>query len=467
MSLNSFWSVATPLAYRLRGDRSFAYLGEMLSRRDWSAARLQELQLAKLKALLQHCQREVPYYQDLFRTTGFDPEAVSRLEDLRVLPVLTKNTVRANGDRLIAGSMRGRLRIHHTGGSTGIPLTFYRHQEYEELAFAGMLRDFHQCGWRVGEPIAQFWGVSGARQLGPRARLVRGLKETASRFFRFNAFDVSPENTRLWHRRLQALGPAAWFGYASTIYLVCQHLAELRLGLPGAVRGVFTTAEPLYDFQRELIEKTLACKVYNVYGSTEVLDVSCECRCGRMHVRTDAAVVEYGEAAPGGGRELILTSLNNYAMPYLRYANEDLAEPVDGACECGDCSPLMSFPMGRTFGNFTAPSGQIIHGQFFVKLLYDVAGIERFQFHQVSKDEIVLKVVKGRAFSAETAARLAQAIERIHGIAGNDLRVRIEYTADIPATARGKFLYTKNDLMLLEPPAAGATAAAAPRPPSP
>ena len=367
MNASSLWRIATPLAYRLRGDRSYAYLDEMMARRDWSGARLRELQLAKLKALLAHCQREVPYYQDLFAQVGFVPDALTRLEDLRVLPTLTKAIVRANGDRLIARNMQGRLRIHHTGGSTGVPLTFYRHQEYEELAFAGMLRDFLQCGWRVGEPIAMFWGAPGAAQGGARSRFLLRVKEQISRTFRFNAFDISEENSRAWHRRLVAMGPAVWYGYASTIYLVCRHFAELHLELPG-VRGVFSTAEPLYDFQRELVEKALGCKVYNVYGSTEVLDVACECRCGRMHVRPDSAIVEYGSAVPGGGRELVLTSLNNYAMPYIRYVNEDLGEPCDSVCECGDRSPLMSFPQGGR--SATSLLHRADHpGQFFVRLL--------------------------------------------------------------------------------------------------
>lgn len=466
MSLNSFWSVAAPLAYRLRGDRSFAYLGEMLSRRDWSAARLQELQLAKLKALLRHCQREVPYYQDLFRATGFDPEAVSRLEDLRVLPVLTKNIVRANSDRLIAGNMRGRLHIRHTGGSTGIPLTFYRHQEYEELAFAGMLRDFHQCGWRVGEPIAMLWGFAGMKLGDGMASLGKRLRERAGRIFRFNAFDVSEANSRLWQRRFLAMGPSVWFGYASTIYLVCRHIAEQHLRIP-PVKGVFTTAEPLYDFQRDLIEKVLGCKAHNVYGSTEILDVACECRCGHMHIRTDSAVVEYGDSSSGLGRQLILTSLNNYAMPYLRYVNEDLAEPVDGACECGDQSPLMSFPIGKSYGNFTMPSGRIIAGQFFIRLVFDAVGIERFQFHQVAAARMILRIVKAPAFGAETVVHIEQAVARIREVAGGEFNVQVEYVADIPTTLRGKFLYTRNDLMLQDQPTTDTRATATERQPSP
>jgi len=49
--------------------------------------------LKSLKAILKHCERNVPYYRDLFRKVGFKPENIQTLEDLLRLPLLEKRDV--------------------------------------------------------------------------------------------------------------------------------------------------------------------------------------------------------------------------------------------------------------------------------------------------------------------------------------------------------------------------------------
>ncbi|MDP7023446.1 MAG: hypothetical protein QGH42_04245 [Kiritimatiellia bacterium] len=444
MNANLFWRGITPLTYALRGNRGYTYLMEMAARRAWTREQWEALQLEKLRALLQHCQAEVPYYRDLFREVGFEAREVQSVRDLEVLPVLTKDIVKVHGGRMIADNMRSRLRVHHTGGSTGVPLSFYRHRECEELGFAGVLRNFQGCGWTVGEPIAEFWGFQDSLNDMSRTKVL--AKSMFSRFYHFNAFDLSEANSRVWLASLRRIRPTVISGYASTIYLFARHLKDAGVSLTG-VKGIFTTAEPLFDFQRECIEEVCGAKLYNAYGSTEVLDVACECRCGSIHQRLDAAVVEFDASRVDTGYEMIQTSLNNYAMPYIRYRNEDLAEAVDGMCECGDSTPLMSAPSGRTFGNMTTPSGRVVHGQFFVKLLYDLCGVHQFQFHQTGTHEMVLRIVKSEAFEHTTTEHIDRAMERTREILGGDMDVRLEYMTEIPVTSRGKFLYTKNDTL--------------------
>ncbi len=441
---NEFWRYVTPIAYRFRGDRSYVYLSELISSEKWTREQHLELQLRKLRELLAHCEAEVPYYREMFQEIGFKPEHVRSLRDLLVLPILTKDIVRREGGRMIARNYKDRLLIHHTGGSTGVPLTFFRHKEYEELGYAGVLRNFRECGWKVGEPIAQFWGF-GKAQLDAGA-FITEIKASVSRLYRFNAFDVSSEGVTRWCERLSRVRPTVLFGYASTIYLFARQVHESGLSLHG-IKGIFSTAEPLYDFQREFIQQVLQAKVYNTYGSTEILDVACECSHGKMHLRTDSAVVEVEANQDGSGSHLIQTSLNNFAMPYLRYRNDDRGDLLEEDCDCGNHAPLMTFPLGRTFGNFSTPGGKIVHGQYFVKLMYDLVGVDQFQFHQVSLNRIILKAVKNAKFDAATAVRMDAALEQSKKMMGGDVEVKLEYMAEIPTTGRGKFLYTKSDVL--------------------
>lgn len=75
--------------------------------------RLAQLQLQRLRSLLQHAQQHVPYYRDLFARTGFEPAAVTSLADLQRLPFLGKAEISANPDALKADNAVGLARFHH------------------------------------------------------------------------------------------------------------------------------------------------------------------------------------------------------------------------------------------------------------------------------------------------------------------------------------------------------------------
>jgi phenylacetate-CoA ligase len=106
------------------------------------------------------------------------------------------------------------------------------------------------------------------------------------------------------------------------------------------VRGVFTTAEKLFPQQREVIEAVFGCRVFDCYGSSEVQNIATECPRGRMHINADYVVVETDgrERAGDGSAPLLVTSLRNYAMPFLRYRNEDHGALVDGTATAAAAS---------------------------------------------------------------------------------------------------------------------------------
>ena len=95
------------------------YLAEY-ERSQWlSADAITALQWQKLKALIEHCWREVPYYRRSWTALGVTPADIRTREDYARLPVLTKADIRAHFSDLVATSYRGRLLTKATGGSTG------------------------------------------------------------------------------------------------------------------------------------------------------------------------------------------------------------------------------------------------------------------------------------------------------------------------------------------------------------
>jgi phenylacetate-CoA ligase len=220
--------------------------------------------------------------------------------------------------------------------------------------------------------------------------------------YQFDPFHSGPEQMEAWLRRWPALGATIAFGYASTVARFAEFIESTGRRVP-PLRGVFTTAEKLYPQQRLVIGRVFGCRVYDLYGSSEVQNIAAECPHGRMHVSADFVVLEVEK--PGVAPPLILTSLWNYAMPFIRYRNEDCANLSEERCTCGNHFPLMTLDVARVSDNFVLPDGRVVHGEFFTHLMYGSEGIRTFQFHQTAPDHIRLWVAPRQPRGAASLAK--------------------------------------------------------------
>jgi phenylacetate-CoA ligase len=214
---------------------------------------------------------------------------------------------------------------------------------------------------------------------------------------------------------------------------------------PPPLKGVFTTAERLFPQQRELLEDVFGCRVYDCYGSSEVQNIATECSHGSIHVNTDFVVVEVDRSETAAGpAPLLVTSLKNRVMPFLRYRNEDWGELADGECTCGSGFPLMSLNVARVSDNFRLPGGRVVHGEFFTHLLYGAEGVDSFQFHQTAENHIVLRYVPSPR--GDAARQLAKACQQVQSLAPGRISVELDQVASIPLSAAGKHRFTRSDV---------------------
>ena len=433
-------------AERLRGSRSLSLLRQIQPNLRLSPEQSRAQQMEKLSRLLEHAERRVPYYRETFRALGITSRDIRSVEDLAQLPVLTKDIVRERGRELVREDVSlESLSEHHSGGSTGVPLTFWRDADYMDVSTAGSYRNLTQAGWRPGEMVAFFWGWNDA--LGRMSPWEFEARQWLRRMYQFDPFRSGPADMDRWARRWRTLRPAVALGYASSIARFAEHLE--RTGQRVApLKGVFTTAEKLYPPQREVIERVFGGKVYDCYGSSEVQNIAAECSHGRMHVNADYVVLETqeGEAAPGEPAPFLVTSLWNYAMPFIRYRNEDRGGLVDGSCECGSGFPLMDLRVARTSDSFVLPGGRVVHGEYFTHLMYGSSGIDSFQFHQVSEKEIILYVVPAPGGAGERERELRGVVAQVEALAPGDLSVTVREVDSIARSNAGKHRFTRSDV---------------------
>jgi phenylacetate-CoA ligase len=440
-------SIAFRLLERARGSGTLPLFREIRGNTSLSREEAEADQLRRLAHLLAHAERNVPYYAEMFRDLGITSRDIRSLSDFARLPVLTKQIIRERQEDLIRTDVpRDTLIAHHSGGSTGVPLTFYRDHRYVDASMAGTYRNLAQAGWRPGDMIAFFWGWNDTLNRMPRWKFE--LRQRLRRMYQFDPFRSGPAEMDGWIDSWRSIRPRVALGYASTIARFAEHLERTGASVP-PIAGVFTTAEKLYPQQRETISRVFGCGVFDCYGSSEVQNIASECPHGRMHVNSDfvilESIAEEGSHAPA---PLLATSLWNLAMPFIRYRNEDCGTLVEGDCPCGSGFPLMKLDVARVSDNFIFPGDQVVHGEFFTHLMYGSSGVATFQFHQTELDRVVLRVVPTPGGGNGHLDAIRSSTDQIRSLTNDRVHVDAEVVEMIPLSSAGKHRFTRSDVTL-------------------
>jgi len=407
-----------PLRYRL--------LKPLLAHEALSPEQLQQYQKQQFNAMVRFAMAHTDYYRDSYQgVTGPDFQSID-------LPVLTRQAVVEQRDAMVAGGLdQTGLKLGYTGGSTGRPLAFYYSDEKTEGMRAGMMRSYRWAGWRPGDRVLNFWGaqqdVKKHDKPGDRLRRYAAAEQT------FGAFDISETDLLNWARRVQSWKPTLLQGYASILAELALFVQRKHLRMPSTIKGVFSTAEVLYDWQRAAIESAFSCTVFNQYGSREVPNIGLQCAHGNFHVFSDLVKLE--SIPTEGEQRLLVTSLTNRLMPMIRYELGDLGRMQDGQCSCGSPFPMMALDVCRKNDLIITSAGRRIYPSYFVHLLDGHRGIEQFQFVQTGSGSIVLRLCAPQ----NVAESVEQALKsRLQADLGRDLTFRVEHAEAIPRSRSGK-----------------------------
>jgi phenylacetate-CoA ligase len=439
-------------AQKIRGSSSLKVLRSIERTPFLSEEQIVAQQFGRVCELLRIAETEVPYYREMFQSLRITSRDIRNLNDFSKLPILTKDIIRDRLPDLVRENAHpGTLIQAHSGGSTGVPLTFYHTKLNKDMSEAGTFRNLRQCGWTPGEMIGSFWGFNNRLNSLPKWRLE--FEQMLRRTYQMDPFHSGPAELDNWFRKWQRMKPSIALGYASTIARFAVHLESTgRTVAP--LRGVFTTAEKLYPMQRDIIARVFGCPVYDCYGSCEIRNIAAECTYGRMHINSDYVVLEVDSSSPvmpDGARPFIATSLWNDVMPFIRYRNEDCGELVEGACPCGNNFPIMQLRISRVSDNFIFPNGRVVHGEFFTHLMWGSEGISNFQFHQTAPDAVTLWYVPRGGDVTVRERALLSAVERIKALAPEHaIGVDIRATDNIPLSTAGKHRFTRSDLKLAD-----------------
>lgn len=436
----SLYSTIRSIKWFLSGYPADAYSRILELSENWSRDRIENYRNEKLRKLILHCYEHVPYYRRMMEERKLVPQDIRCAEDLVKLPVLTKIIVTNYAEGLLANDIsRMRITWTKTGGTTGEPMRVAKNRECQAWGSMCLQRGYRWGGLEVDEPrISLFGGSLGI----DKASFTNRLGAMLRRDLFVPAFELRRDTVSSYFDKISRSKYRFLVGYASAIYRLAILAKEQNQNI--AFTAVFPTAELLLPEWKEVIRETFKCAVLPFYGCGEVNSLgfstpdSDDYLIPEEHALIEVSQSEGATQFSGEGRFLV-TDLDNYAMPIIRYANGDAGKisPSNGHFPFSRIERLD----GRYNSLLMTDTGDLISGVIGTHVFRHTTSVQSYRIIQEEPLRVVIKVVPKDDLN-EGDARLILNLFTKH--LGNKMKVTIEKVPHLPVPPSGKSVFVIN-----------------------
>lgn len=378
----------------------------------------------KLKELLVFLNENNVYYNNLFKEKKLKlNEKDWKIESFYQLPILTKKSINDNYDNYISLNQEGFL-YEITSGSTGTPLKCIKTASERVIASIALWKERKQ--WDKNVNVRNFIPLVGI--------------ETYTNIGDFCNFEVA--NMKACFDNLQKKSPRWISGPISVIEKYAQLIDRGILKYTNkSIKFIELAGEYADPSIRNYVERIFDCETTNQYGLRESWCIGYECKHGNIHV-LENILMELGSSIEVDDKklnELIVTSLYNKAMPFIRYNTHDIGELDIMACNCGKTSQIIKLYGGRT-GDIIRGKKEVLGDIFFKRVVNDVIesgfnSIESFRVEQLLEDKFEIFIVRNATYTEQVSIMLKNLIQ---SNLGRHIDIDIHYVDKIPPLSSGK-----------------------------
>ncbi len=435
-----------PLHEKLQGRATFDFIKEMQKTEWLSHDDLKAYQFQKLKKLLQHTAHTVPFYQKIFKEVGINPDDFT-LEDYQRIPIMEKEIFKANEDEIISTDYRNNLIRLRTGSSTGSPLWFYSCKYTQAFQNAAKLRCRKWWGIEPGDMMFEFW--ASPIELSKRGKVTVIKDQYLMNHYMLSALNMTAEVMTGYVELMNKKKPRVIVGYPSAMHMLAQHIEHTNgLKLDFIPKGIVVTAEMLLPNQREAITKVFNAPVINEYGARDGGLIAYECPKGSMHIVAENVFLEVDEKTainsdPLSG-DVLVTNLDSFAYPFIRYRLGDQITLSNKCCECGRSLPCLDNIEGRKTDWLTDKTGKKIHGLVVAHTIGKIQGVKQFQIIQKTESKLEINIVKNSLFKDTDTNLISSSLEKYFS---EPMTITIIPVENIEAAQSGKHRFIINEIM--------------------
>ncbi len=389
---------------------------------------LEAYQNEKYSSLLHYAYSHVPYYHRIFEEIGLFKNGNLVEEKICDIPVLTREILRNEYENFKSDEFDSLSpKAHSSSGSSGTPLTVYhcKNQEYcgkEDKLLFGALN-----GRKPGDFWIKLWGnesdLLGGKMLKEGPKNLRYNNRII-----LDAFHQTEEKLKSFIGEINQRKPAMIWAYVDPIFQLSRYIIKNKIEIYNPV-CILTTGSMLFKAVKTEIQKAFPnSKVANQYGCSEAGTLASEVN-GKDGLRIFEHSVkleilhEDGSISSEGSGEILVTSLNNHAMPLIRYKIGDrgsITRKIEGLE--GSFS-LITDLHGKTNAHIKKANGELVFGQFFCDLFCAQEWVERFLIIQTAPNdlEIHIKIRSGYSKDETALENILKTIDRELGLCHYDI----------------------------------------------
>ncbi len=425
----------------------YKYLWEYRKYNLLSYEEIRKRQKKKLEAILKHAYQHTEYYKTLFDENGISfADLTDSYEAISKLPILSKLDIADNTEKMFADNFsRDKLLQDSTGGSTGIPLVFYRDWDCMQKRRAQELFFDKWIGYEPGDKVAFF--VAARHHPGGVKSIKRKFRNaTCDRVLAFDPSKTDKGYMEKFLNEIRKFKPEVIKCFPNSLFIFAKFLKEKGV-YDIKPRAVSCTGETLHDYQKELFKEVFQCPVFEKYGSFEVGVAACECsEHNGMHIFPDGVYFEFvnsdGEyAKPGELAQLIVTDLFNYGFPLIRYKIGDVGVFSKETCPCGSPLPMISKLFGRDRDILIDQDNNLRPGYLFVEIFNKNHIPGQFQVIQKENKDVLIKISKNPKFNDSHELLI---MKKMKELLGDNTHIEIDYVHEILREASGKYRYVQS-----------------------
>ena len=441
--------IAFPFHEKLLKRPTLKYANDLEKTQWLSREEIEILQRKKLKQLLQLAVEHTPWHAKRILDAGLDlhRDTLPDFKDLARLPTMTKQDAQLNGTQMVWQDVPGGAYQYTTGGSSGHALTFYFGKWRQASDAAGRIRARRWWGIDIGDKEIYLWGAP--VELAKTDR-IKHFRDRLMNQVLLNAFDMSPSTMKQYLETIRQYRPKCLYGYASSLALLARFAQSTgqTINIP-ELKAIFTTGEPLYPDQREIIQEIFHAPVANEFGSRDIGFTAHESPTGQMLLMSESIVLELldteGQPVPVGATgEAVITGLCSQAQPFIRYRTGDMVKATDQTCRQGRGLHVLGEVLGRSTDFVIKQDGTILHALAVIYVLRAIEGVESFKIIQHTTSELEVQIVQNALWQEHYRAQIIEQLQQRLG----QIDIAVNKLDAIPPEKSGKHRYVVSHVPL-------------------
>jgi phenylacetate-CoA ligase len=390
---------------------------------------IHKYQMKRLKALLNHAYERVPMYKEYYDQHGFHPSSVLRYADVERIPTISKDVMRSYPlEKRIANNFSMRnLHKETTAGSSGMPLEIWTDKTEALIQTMKTFRFLRAWGYLPFYNTVQLW---------PPKELKKSFVQKLGVMRR--QLVSTMDSSQVVIKNLMKARCDVLFSTRSLLEIYAFELKKQSTQINPKI--LVSGGEVMTEEQRAFLKESYGCEVLEVYGSMEIGNIAWGCpeNPKSLHIDMETVFVNYSRfttAVKEKENSIIVTNLENYVMPFIRYNLGDLIiAPEAEQCSCGRSLPVLGKVVGRDDDKISY-KGQVYNFQFFNRYLRHYFYIKKVQVYQGVEGNVEFRI---QLFSDDAEMR-EKCVQDIAGAFGGIfLPLIIRFLSEIPLTKAGK-----------------------------